>query len=203
MKKIVLLASIALGTFMNVQAQSKKDNTTNIYGNNTVKFSPINIYDVGIGIGLNYERLLDKEQKIGIELPFDLIFRPENTNAVTNTNAYMYFSPGFKFYPSGQRKVTYALGANLVLGMGKRSENIPQVSQNGTVYYITNETDNTRLGVLVNNHLNFNIGKHFVIGLNVGIGVLYLNKYSSNINNNYNEGIQPTGQFKFSFGVRF
>lgn len=205
MKKILLFTALAFGTTLTSQAQSKTEaSTSNYYGSNILRVSPLNVYDAGIGVGLSYERLLDREQKVGLILPIDFIFNPNNnSNMNSNSNTYVYFSPGLKFYPAGQKRVTYALGANLLLGMGTRTESIAQVSQNGSIFYITQESKNTRLGVVVNNYLNFNVGKNFVIGLNAGLGVLYLNKYENNINNNYNEGMQPTGQFAFTFGFRF
>ncbi len=206
MKKIILSSILAISSFAALQAQTKIPESKNELGNNIVRFTPLMVYDVGVGLGLSYERHLDKEQRVSVVLPVDLIMIPEYNYNSSRSSNYFYFSPGFKFYPTGQKRVTYALGANMILGFGNRYDQIQQVSQNGTIFMEQVEAKNTRLGVLVNNYLNFNIGKRFAIGLNGGLGVLYINKYEGvNYIQNFYGGdrVSITGQFAFNFGVRF
>lgn len=76
------------------------------YGTNFIRFVPIRFMDIfGIGMGVDYEKLVDKDRKIAIVLPFTYMFETltiSAPNGVVDSTAYYYFSPGIKFYPFGQ-----------------------------------------------------------------------------------------------------
>lgn len=183
---------------------------TNNYGANILRLSPITAMDIGVGFGLSYERILDRQGMVGLVLPVHLILENDGDDFLNgngdwdNTHAYVYFTPGLKIYPFGQRKVTYAVGPNLMLGYGGGKE----WYYDG---YYSQRVDVTRLrlGMLVNNYVNFQLGPSFNLGLELGLGVRYLDRetvdyptfpYSNTTRNN---GIEATGQFSMTLGFRF
>src|SRR6218665_945528 len=100
------------------------------YGTNILRISPITAMDLGVGFGLSYEKILGKEQMVGVVLPVYLLLDGQNNydpfgNGYSDNNstkAYFYFNPGLKIYPFGQRRVTYAVGPSLMIGAGGGTE---------------------------------------------------------------------------------
>lgn len=180
------------------------------YGANILRISPITAMDVGVGFGLSYERILDRQQMIGLVLPFHLLLENDGdtffngNNGSDNTRAYFYFTPGLKIYPFGQRRVTYAVGPSLMLGYGGGKEWRYDGMNYGSV-----DMTKFRLGMLVNNYVNFQIGPSFNLGLELGLGVRYLDRETTEYNfppyNTYtvNNGLEATGQFSMTLGFRF
>jgi hypothetical protein len=181
------------------------------YGANILRLSPITAMDIGVGFGLSYERILDRNQMIGLVLPVHLMLENDgddffngNYNSNDDTHAYVYFTPGLKIYPFGQRRVTYAVGPSLMLGYGGGRE----WRYDGSTYGQRVDVTKLRLGMLVNNYVNFQIGTSFNLGLELGLGVRYLDRetvdypypYSSVTVNN---GLEATGQFSMTLGFRF
>src|SRR5690606_29386857 len=117
MKKICLLLGLALGASQ-VQAQSSKTNNAVAYPN-SLRFYALNAFvEGGVGVGFGYERLVSKDGKVGVNIPFHFGFRQEpNYNGNGNTsdisNSAFMFNPGLKFYPAGQRRVNYSIGLSL------------------------------------------------------------------------------------------
>lgn len=190
--------------------EERMDRPQAAYGTNILRIAPLTIMDVGVGFGLSYEKILDRNQMVGLILPVHLmisnnddLFSGNNYNSTTKTQAYFYFTPGLKVYPFGQRRVTYAVGPSLMLGYGggKDSRFDPYTGY-------TTETDvrRLRLGMLVNNYVNFQLGPSFNLGLELGIGVRYLDRekveYRNYSTTNNNE-LDATGQFSLTLGYRF
>lgn len=202
MKKIFTCIAAVLFTSLQLLAQTQNKSVT--YGNKIIRFAPLKVYDMGVGLGLSYERHLDPEQKISLILPIDLAFINtyySNLNAPYlnhKVNSYVYFSPGIKFYPSGQRKVNYAIGANLIIGSGKGLYHSGYYDQFQNWIYREQELKHYRMGMMVNNYLNFNITNKFNIGIELGLGAIYINKFE----NKPNEGITGTGNVAFTMGFR-
>lgn len=185
------------------------------YGTNIIRISPITAMDLGVGFGLSYEKIFGNDKMVGLVLPVYLILNDGKNDPFTgsssnnyNPKSYFYFNPGVKIYPFGQRKVTYAVGPSLLLGYGGGSE--------WTYYYdpisgntISENTDITklRMGMLVNNYVNFQITKGFNLGIEVGLGALYIDR--ERIERPYvlpetiNRGIGVTGSFSLTLGYRF
>lgn len=166
--------------------------------------------DIGVGLlSLSYERMLSADQKVSLILPvfvfFDLAeYEPDGT---PNTFTYYYFTPGIKFYPDGQSNVTYALGPNLMFGYGGRTFSSPYSNQ----FPVKQRT--FRLGLLVNNYFNFQIGPQVSFGITAGLGLRYLDQVKEtymdpNITAGdrsviYNSPLKMTGQFSLSLGFWF
>lgn len=185
------------------------------YGSNVVRLAPVTAMDVGVGFGLSYEKIFGKEQMVGIVLPVTLLLQNKSSydyNGSTTQNqynTYVYFTPGVKFYPFGQRRVTYAVGPNVMLGYGRSNDLQSIIDSYGGVFYTNVKTARFRLGLLINNYVNFQVSKVFNLGLEGGLGMLYMDKasysgsqyYAGSSNVNY--GFDITGQFSLTLGLRF
>jgi hypothetical protein len=178
------------------------------YGSNIIRLAPISVMDIGVGFGLSYEKIFGKEQMVGLVLPVSLMlddtgYDPGNSGNSGNThyNTYFYFNPGLKIYPFGQRKVTYAVGPSLLLGYGGGKE----WRFDGT-YYEEVEKTKLRLGMMVNNYVNFQITPSFNLGMELGLGVRYYDRTTYDMlqgDITYHEEINVTGQFSMTLGYRF
>lgn len=179
------------------------------YGSNVIRIAPLSALDIGVGFGISYERLLGKEKMVGLILPFNLILENKDSwgmNESEGYNNYLYLTPGIKVYPGGsQKKVSYAVGPTVMMAFGGGSEwrdsNDPWGSSTLT------EKSVFRLGMLVNNYLNFQLSQNVNMGLELGLGVRYLDNVTytkqTGVSKSNSNGFQPTGQFSFTFGYRF
>ena len=218
MSKKIIVALFALIVAFPALAQNKVElpsAKTLGYGPNVLRIAPITAMDVGVGFGLSYEYIFGSAQTVGLVLPVSLLFENKNTVAISTPynnpkyNTYVYFTPGVKIYPFGQRKVTYAVGPNLMLGYGGGSEWQPRVDLYGVEYLDAVRTMHWRIGLLVNNYVNFQFSPHFNLGIEGGLGMRYLDKvsYSGSAyyagNGTVNNGVDITGQFSLTLGYRF
>lgn len=177
-------------------------------GKNKIDISPFKALDSGPGFGISYERILDKNGYFGLLLPLtvtvaDSYYFPIGSESSDNDEMY-YFSPTLKVYPFGQKRVTYAVGPTLYAGMGKHWYNFTDYNPTTQVYTSRDEErERFRMGMIVNNFVNFQITKHFQIGLNAGVGPRYIDrdKYDSRVYRT--RGMEITGEFNFNLGFRF
>ncbi len=181
-------------------------NMDEAFGKNVFRFSPFKVLDSGPGIELSYEILVDKGQRFGIVLPVSLIFpdsHPIGFEGGNIGNKYWYAAPGLKIYPFGQRKVTYAVGPSVFTGFG-RIDRYESSYDPATNTYTGKEIvrDNFRMGVIVNNYVNFQITQQFLIGLNGGLGSRYVDRETNN-GIIHRGNVQVTGEFNFNLGFRF
>lgn len=208
MKKILTICIAASLACAPAFAQKSKNNSNKLaYGNNIFRIAPIAAMDIGVGFGISYERIFG-EGTVGFILPVNwLLENTENWNNGMNNqqyNSYVYFTPGLKVYPFGQRRVTYGVGPSLMIGYGGgkewRTVNDPWSS--------SELTDKTifRLGLLVNNYINFQLTNDFNLGLEAGLGMRYIDKTTykgPRIDYTENRGFDVTGQFQLTLGYRF
>lgn len=220
--RVILIIFLLAFSFTKVNAQAtestakKADVTAQplIATNNVIRLSPIAALDIGFGFGLGYERYFGANKKFGLVLP--LYFVLENINGGDNPvngetkayNSYFYFMPGFKYYPTGHKRLTYAFGPGLMFGFGnnKTSQWTYDVYGNSTL--ATVKYARKRFGVLMNNYVTYNVGKSFDIGLEGGLGFCYFDKESYNgnefyPNSNERKGFDLAGQFSLSIGYKF
>lgn len=201
-KRIAIIALMGIMSVGVAQAQADKRPE---YGTNILRLSPITVNDMGVGFSLSYEKILGKEQKVGIIFPFAILLEDVNyydplvDNSGVMYNAYFSFQPGLKIYPFGQRKVTYAVGPSLCFthGGGERWENTWDPDFSKKV-----EVRKTRIGMLVNNYVNFQITNNFNLGLEAGLGMTYYDAQSVD-ESRYNYGFNVAGQFAMTIGYRF
>lgn len=172
---------------------------SSVYGPNIIRFMPLTAFNGGVGIGASYERILDANGKVGLNIPFSLGIRNNRDYTNNNMNYTFMFNPGIKFYPTGQRKVTYALGASLFTSFG--SEDGYRYDINQSYQYVNANT--LEAGIMVNNYLQFNLSPKVNIGLELGVGPIYINQFKDQTNNiMYNNGLDVMGQFSFHIGFR-
>lgn len=182
---------------------SKRVNT---YGRNFIRFSPIKILDLSAaGFGLEYEYLIGKSKKFGINIPVTLMFRqgqlPSLYGGVEELQytPYFFINPGLKVYPSGQKKVTFSTGPSLMIGYGKDKQwTVVSTPTSSYTQYL--ERDNLRLGLIIMNYLNFQFTPEFSMHIDAGIGIRYVNHYTDP---DFYDSINPTGQFSLGFSYRF
>lgn len=178
------------------------------YGKNMINVSPFKALDSGPGFGISYERLLDKNGYFGLLLPFtmtipDSYYIPVGTEGKDNSEMY-YFSPTLKVYPFGQKRVTYAVGPTLYAGVGKRWNNYTDYNPTTGVYISREEQwERFRMGMIVNNFVNFQITSRFQIGLNAGVGPRYIDRQTYDSRTTRTKGFEITGEFNFNLGFRF
>ena len=204
MYKTITLALIGAGALMCTDAAAGRPVALSqqpkaAYGPNIIRFTPVTVFDNSVGVGISYERILDKDGKIGIHIP---VYAGLNTNNSyyngwggydTYANYSLFLNPGVKFYPAGQRKVTYALGASLFTMLGDNDY------YDGNIY---EKESYLKAGIMINNSVHFNITPKFNLGLELGVGPSYINQYHR-ANVTYNDGIGVSAQFGFHMGFRF
>lgn len=216
--KFVITVLIAIIEVLPVRAQNNGNTAVPDapeYGANILRLAPITAMDVGVGFAVSYERLFGAEQRFGVILPVSLLLENKNSPNINTTyspsryNTYVYFTPGVKLYPFGQRKVTYAIGTNLMIGYGGGSEWQSRTDAYGIIHLDAVQTTRWRLGVLLNNYVNFQFSKKFNLGIDGGLGIRYLDRvsYSGSQyyagNGDFSDGIDITGQFSLTLGYRF
>lgn len=196
-KKILSAAILAISINGAAQAQQSKP----AYGPNILRLMPLTAFNGGVGLGLSYERILDANGKVGLNIPVSYGIRSGNSDMGGNEfNSALMINPGIKFYPSGQRKVTYALGASLFAAMGTDDGYRYDINQT----YRYSNISTLQAGIMVNNYLQFNLSPKVNIGLELGVGPVYLDQRKDKTNNiTYNEGLDVMGQFSFHIGYRF
>lgn len=203
-KSIALIVFGLLGytTFaQNSDQESHKEEQKLIWrnkGDNFIRFYLLGTqHDGGVSIGLDYERLMDEKGSMGLIVPVYYSFG--NSFMESSSSGYFYFSPGLKFYPGLQRKVTYAVGPNLLFGKGRYSEWFWDGSSERR-----HTVDHTIFGVMIKNYLNVNLNSSFNFSMDFGLGVTYINRQKSSTQvTAENLGPSITGSFNLGFGYRF
>lgn len=186
------------------------------YGKNILSFAPVQMTNTSVtGLGLHYERMLDKRGMFAIYIP--LVW---SINSYGNTyyNGYSYDNqtysmfwtyPGLKIYPAGSNhKVSYGVGPSLALCAGNRTYTYDNYDPNtGNYTKTTTNKDVFQMGIMVNNSLNIQPSPHLYLGVELGLGIPYIHNndnYSNNYNTpGYNYDDEPLVQFNFKIGYRF
>jgi hypothetical protein len=191
----------------------------NKYGNNILSVTPA-AYTVSVdgsindvGLGLCYERLLDKRGHIGFNLPVMINFASThdfnnyyyngyNNNNVNYTDHYhsFFFEPGIKFYPAGSNtRVRYSIGASLFCAFGTEPMGVfdfNTASPTSTYHY-------SMTGLMLSNSINITATRHLCMAIDLATGV----PISDNRHNNYDQTIgglaAPFLQFGFKIGYRY
>lgn len=176
------------------------------YGNNILSVMPMQITS-GIGVGLAYERAIDKEKNIlSFYMPVTVAFTDNTVDPVTgtgttNSSAPTFFvMPGLKFYPTGGKGVVrYAVGPNLAFIQGQDYVNDLLYDNTGNIIgQDIGWRNRTALGIMITNSVNINPNEHIHLGLELGLGFTYFNQV-----NGRNTDVQMLGQFGFKIGYRF
>lgn len=188
------------------------------YGDNIIAVLPIFISNIGpVGIGISYERFLDKNQIFALSLPIAYSYNAENFNYNYNGNERKLTSfsafPGGKFYPARRfdGKVSYGLGVAIAIISGTAQED-------RLVYNPTTQTSQLMplknnfltMGPMITNSLNMQPSSKIYLGLEFGIGFPYFINESQTPSNGWNDYVytpyssdEPIVQFNFKIGYRF
>ncbi len=205
--------------------RDRKDKPKLKYGNNILAAAPLQITENGPGVGISYERVLDRKRNIvSFYMPLAMAFNVDGSRyddvyyggyyGTDRKHDYSFYAmPGLKFYPTGGKGIVrYAVGPNLVFRVSEYSD---YYYYNGPYYgpYITYpgypakvQTTEFTFGMIINNSLNINPTPHLHMGLEFGIGFSYV---SDNNRGDYYYGYRSYNdpealvQFGFKIGYRF
>jgi len=195
----VALIALFLASTGNIALAQSNGN----YGKNIISLAPLAVTDQGVGFGLAYERSLDSKGMFSFYLPLAYSFRIQEDNyygsQYYDRTEYMFYAyPGIKVYPTGAfGKVRYGIGPSLVIGTGSQYDDryySQPYPYTGTMAFV----DRFILGTMINNSLNINPTNRLHLGLELGLGVTYVNKIGGR-----NYGTQPLVQSAFKIGYRF
>ena len=204
---VVLLAGVsaqAQGYHTESNASGSKSSNTS-FGKNILSFSPVQLIvtnanqDVpDVGVSLAYERIFNNKM-MSFKLPVSFSLN----------NHYTYIMPMLKLYPAKQGVVKYAVGPQLLIGMGDGTYHSYSQDSNGVSHFQTNTIKRHQLGFLVNNSINFTLAKAFYIGLDASLGIIYVDNmprdtfYYTGVMPTTNNAISPAFQMNFCMGYRF
>ena len=170
-----------------------KNDSKTIIKYNIIAIAPLQFNQDGPGVGLSYERILDKEGYLSFNLPaFYLMNSSSGTNS--DNNNMVYLMPGAKYYPNikSDRKFKVSLGIALMVGVGTGRNYSYSSSYNGI-------QNRFLMGPIANFGGNVFPTAHLYMGFEIGIGLPYLNEYNGiNVTNS-----EPMIQGSFKVGYRF
>lgn len=213
MKNIITFFIILFAFTLSTQAQeyrvnrfqeNKKVKNMNL-GHNIISFTPMGFYANASNynstfipyIGIQYERIFNSGL-LSVALPINF--------SISDMNG-IFASPTIKLYPKKQGIAKYAIGPQFIINY---YEDVYE-RYNPTFGYFSQVKERSQFGFGINNSLNFTISKHFYIGVDATVGILYYDSFINGDNeyyNNYND-VFPFGNINQFFkmgctmGVRF
>jgi hypothetical protein len=172
------------------------------YGANIISVIPFTMIgdniQSGPGLGISYERMLDKKGMISFYLPLAVNFvtttyygTPYSSYTTNNTSSNFYAMPGVKIYPTGSNGICkYALGTSLFISDGTKYTT-------DSYGYQIKQTYGT-FGIIINNSLNVCANSHIYFNIEGGLGMSY-----TGWGGNANKFGGFLGQFSMRVGYRF
>lgn len=199
-------------TFRSKEEIKEAERSSEQYGKNIISIAPIQFTNTSVtGVGLHYERQIDRRGIFSFYLPLALSFKNEeyyngyNSNYDRLTYGMLWLYPGVKFYPAGSHhRVTYSVGPSVAIGTGREAVSRSEYDPVTGYYRNVNTTQGAfRMGLIINNGLNIQPTPRFHIGLELGLGIPYL--HTTDSDHSYGTGIDddPVVQFNFKLGYRF
>lgn len=186
--------------------QEKKKVKNMDLGHNIISFTPMGFYantspynsTFNPYIGIQYERIFNSGL-LSVAMPIN--FSIDNLRGV-------FASPTIKLYPKKQGIAKYAIGPQFIINYFEDEFE----SYNPTFGYFNQIETRRQFGFGINNSLNFTISKHFYIGMDATVGILYYDSFVNGRNDYYKDNyydITPFGNLNQFFkmgcaiGVRF
>ncbi len=176
---------------------------------NVVRFSPLSVFYGGVGLGLSYERFVDKAQRVSFNLPVygglrNYMIGQSRSVGLVESNFSILVNPGIRLYPRGHsRKLVYAIGPSVFLSHGTENGYQGGADPAGN-YVVYAEGTETRVGSMINNSLSFNISPKFNVGIEAGVGVSLYTRLKNNTTQISRTGlIEPMALLAFQIGYKF
>ena len=188
---LTLLSLLALP----LNAQETSD-AGNVYGDNLLTISPFSGYtseQVGdVMVGISYERFLNGFVSLKVPVRLGLV------------NNGLQGALIAKFYTSGHdAQIRYSIGPSLIFTHA-RTEDLYytyELDPFGQAYY--EETDVNQFGFMLVNSLNITIQKSIYLGVDMGLGLNYLNQTKLKGGDMVDEDPGVNFNFDISMGYRF
>ena len=204
-------------------ADAKIGHSRVAYGKNILSFTPLaysasldgSINDAGIGI--TYERQLDKFGHISFNLPVMMNFSSSKDFnnydynytggvQVTYPSYHSFFiMPGLKFYPAGSKEmVRYSLGAALFAGFGSEPYAVYEYNNYSATssYNPTGDYRYAMYGLMISNSINISVSRHVYMALDLSAGIPISDNRHAN-SDQIDQLATPFIQFAFKGGYRF
>lgn len=154
-------------------------------GNSSIVLMPIVANSgLGPGFGLSYEQFLGAKRSLRLVVPVAVLFQNPDVDKVYPYTAskqyrvaylkYFSFSPGIDFTVTDpEKRVSYGFGPNLLFAFSDaKLEQLDQFDVNGVLrgFYNNIRKKTLRMGILLNNYLQMQMGRHFCFNISVGFG---------------------------------
>lgn len=193
------------------KGRDRRNRNSMKYGDNILAIAPLQVSEDGVGIGLSYERVLDKKGIVSFYFPVVYTFTGDGNDdyyygrGSDNLNN-VYFMPGLKIYPTGSKGIVkYSIGPSLLFAVGEAYRDDYYYASPyyyGSYYpygydYMRKDTRFT-FGMMINNTLNVNPTEHLHMGLELGLGVSYIHAVGG-----IRQETIALAQFGFKVGYRF
>jgi len=193
-KRTLISAALLLASF-GAQAQ-EGNNDGSGYGKNIISIIPFSGYaseQVGdVMVGLSYEHILNDFVSIKVPVRVGLV------------NNSFQGAISAKFYTNGHdAPVTYSLGPALIFTHATKEDQyyLFELNPCGDPYYT--ETTVSQFGFMLVNSLNVTIQKNIFFGVDMGLGLNYLNQLKYNNRDTYDDYPSVNFNFDISMGYRF
>ena len=185
-------------------------------GRNAVSIRPVDM--VFTNLTITYERFLGKNRQSGLKVPVSIsldqhtpMFYRKNSIGYYQTNKLFSTGLELNFYAQPSKGVTYFFGPAFQYGRFRYRYGVEYLGEAdffglelGSVYR-TDESVAEHYGFVLNNGINWQVGKRFLITADLGIGFRnnVLDKTRSNLAMEELAGGGLKATSNFSFGYRF
>ncbi|MES2702465.1 MAG: hypothetical protein V4649_07495 [Bacteroidota bacterium] len=170
-----------------------------LYNNNSIfSFSPIQITENGVGMGVAWERNLDRYGWVAFNMPAMITFNLANDRytGLAKNDPMFYLMPGIKIYTNlnSPYMTKYAIGPSLVIGAGRGTLS----HENSGYYYASEKRGRFLLGAMGNISANLFPTPHLYLGAEYGLGFAYINQYGD-----FNKGVGLLTQLSLRIGYTY
>jgi len=164
----------------------------------TMSIAPVEITENGFGLGLSYEKFLDKAGLLSFNIPFIITFNPstDNINSNPRMDPMFYLQPGIKIYTNmnGEKRGKWSVGPNLVFAMGTgRTDHIFAGTAAADPYH---KRQRFMMGAMGTVGVNLFVAKYLYVNYDFSLGCAYVNMYGGE-----NTGVAPLVQTGFRIGL--
>lgn len=173
MKKLISLLTLVL--VFTISGQITNAQQLPSLKPNTIGIMPFTATINGLGIGAYYERNLNPEGTVAFHFPIKINFDEFNNGNDHIMRPNVDFSPGIKFYPIRRRVIEFAVGPSLFYTYGK-ADGIKAIYEPQGSREVSYEAIQHNLGVLGTSYLNIILAKDFIMSVEWGVGLNYINK---------------------------